>query len=279
MATELSIIIAARWDGYESSPENTAEDRLYTALENNCSLLEGLCFDYEVILADWSPINDYLIKHPQISKLFDRYNIKDLVITKEAIVKNGMNPDKFQEYFAKDAGCRAATKDNILITNHDILLPEETLREVKDLIDNDLGNNFYRSRYRNGIDLYNSKFDDSFLLCGFGGDFLLIKKELFPGYDETNNSHKMGRQGMMDGEILYKMHLDGIKMKELRGGYEHIEHTRNRVIESNRYNKGGYNNPENWGFKDFYKEEISPQLTIIKVPQTIEQDFTSSYGN
>ena len=83
------------------------------------------------------------------------------------------------------------------------------------------------------------------------------------GYDETNFAHRTISQTGMDGEILWNMYNNGMRIKLIPTKYMHINHGKPNPYD-NSYNDKGYINKSNWGFIDYEHDEVSNKLMIIK---------------
>ena len=253
-------------------------DRLYLSVKNNLEILTKLNIEYEYIICEWNPIKDYLINNPKFEKLFRQYNLKDLIIDNSVVKNECLNENIFYEYFAKNAGVRNSNYNNILIINSDIVIPEESFIEIKNIINSDLVDKiFYRLEFREQVnnDLNHIKIESVYypnnpdsVICGYcSGDFLLTKKNNFiefgMGYDETNPKHRTISQTGMDGEILWNMYNNGMRIKLIPTKYMHINHGKPNPYD-NCYNDKGYINKSNWGFIDYKHDKISNKLIIIK---------------
>lgn len=274
---DLSIICANRVDNYEGD----SLGRFIDSVEYNCRSLKTSNINYEYIVVEWSPIDQhYLYYHERTKHLFDEFNIRDVAIDPSVAKKEELHPNKFLEYFAKNAGIRRSIGKAILVTNADIVLTQNMTDEIKSLLDKGLSKtNFYRPHLRTQIhpedkkllwtdELHNPAWADS-IVCGcYSGDFLLTDRNVMinvaQGYDETNDGHRHGFQNAMDGEILFQMHRKGVTLKFLESNYCHLYHSKERQYESRSYNQNGYENKKHWGFINYASlHEVPDKLEIV----------------
>lgn len=266
----ISIITTGRDDNHG---ENFL-GRLYMSITKNIELFHQLGIDYEYIVVEWNPINNPLYKNEKFSSLFTTSNHKDIIVTQSVSEAEGLSSTVFYEYFAKNVGVKNAKYENILLLNSDIIVSKECGENIKQLCLNGLDKNkFYRARYREQLnpdltsilteDCHNPHLPDH-VICGYySGDFLLIDKTTFPGYDETNPNHRTTYQTAMDGEILWNLHKNGVTLEFIESKYSHINHGRNNPYD-NHYNQNGYQNKSDWGFTQYKKEHISENIIVIK---------------
>lgn len=272
----LTIITTGRDDDYGIG----FVSRLAKSITENTKTLDELDVKYEYIISEWNPLKDILLNNPLFEDISNNPNVREVVVTKSVVDSENLDNNAFYEYFAKNAAVRNSRYENLLIINGDIILPKETILQIKSIIDDGFDeNSYYRLRYRVDINSSfeessiidignNSGFDDSHLYAFFSGDFLLIKKSTFiekgNGYDETNEMHRSNaKQSSMDGEILWNLFNNGVKPILLNSKYYHIFHSTSGRILDNVYNKAGYSNKKNWGFID-YEHIIGNKLTFIK---------------
>ena len=267
----LSIITTGRDDNYG---ENFL-DRLYISVNKNIELFHQLNINYEYIIVEWNPINNSLHQNEKFKSIFANTKHKNIIVTQSVSENENLSPTTFYEYFAKNVGVRNALYENILLINSDIIISPECAEDIKNLCLNGLNKNkFYRARYREqlNLDLTHITIEDchkpqypDHIICGYySGDFLLIHKDIFPGYDETNLEHRDNRNhSSMDGEILWKLHKENINLEFINSKYSHINHGKN-VLVNGHYNQNGYKNKLNWGFTQYKKEYINENIIIIK---------------
>lgn len=253
-------------------------DRLRASIKNNIELLHESGIDYEYIICEWNPPKEPLIYHEKFKELFEKFNLKEVIVSNSVVEKEGLNQNIFYEYFAKNAGVRKAKFDNILIINSDIVIPSDSFSIIFEHLKIGLEKDkFYRLEFREQIDndfnfiksesVYYPSNPDS-VICGYcSGDFLLVDKNSFiefgMGYDETNLLHRTISQTGMDGEILWNMYNNGMRIKLLPYNYKHINHGKPNPYD-NHYNDNGYKNKLDWGFVKYENEIVSEKLTYIK---------------
>jgi hypothetical protein len=267
----ISIITTGRDDNYGKN----FLDRLHTSITKNTELFLQFNIEYEYIVVEWNPINNPLYKNEKFSSFFENPNHKNIIVTQSVSEAENLSPTVFYEYFAKNVGVRNSSNDNILILNSDIIVSKECGEAIHQLYLNGLSKDkFYRARYReqlnpdltplNTEDCHKPHYADH-VICGYySGDFLLIHKDIFPGYDETNPHHRDDLfQTSMDGEMLWKLHKEGVNLEFIESKYSHINHGKDNPY-NNHYNQDGYENKTNWGFTQYEKEYISENIIVIK---------------
>lgn len=267
----LSIITTGRDDNYGEK----FIERMVVSLKNTINLLDKHKIQFELLIIDWSPIDDrYLSNNILLSDIKNDNRVKFIVVNKECVEKRGLNPNNFYEYFAKNVGVRQSKYHWLMIKNPDILLSEELVSSISKIILNEENLNlnlFYRFNKRiktnlqnalSGLWIKDKVYDlnvprnlDNHVLGACSGDLLLVSKRIFcdygKGYDESNTIYKSEnlRQSTMDGEILINMHKNGASMHLIQDLYGHIEHGRPfaRLCNS-KYLESHYENIPNWGF-------------------------------
>lgn len=271
---KLSIVTTGRHDDYEGD----SLGRIKESLDYNCRNLTKYGFDFEYIISEWNNINEPLSRGP-LKWLFDQYNnLHDVCISKSVVEAENLNVNRYFEYFAKNAGLRLATKDNVLLLNSDIIMSEELVEEIKSLLDKGLDSGkFYRARNRYQVkvgydieiletkDLHEPFLTDSHVCGSYSGDFLMTTRDKIleaGGYEESTNDVRAGYQTGLDGSCLFNMYHRGMRLEFVNGPYYHIKHEKNRRYDTMGYNQKGYQNPENWGFVK-YPKKIDGNLTII----------------
>lgn len=273
---ELSIVLSNRIDNYEGD----SIGRYIKAYDNNIKILDEADIDWEILSVEWNPIDKYLCDHPRTSHLFENVRHRDLIIDESVSIAENLRTDRFFEYFAKNAGIINATKTNILLTNADILFEKPILEEIKEMTQNSLSkHNFYRARYRTQLnpetlsvletgDLHNPTWADAHICGAYSGDFLLCDRQMLmditQGYDESSENHRCGYQTNMDGEILYKLDNNGIRMQFLKNAYCHIWHSKTRQYDGGGYNGEGYKNKNDWGYRSYDKKTVGKAEVIYK---------------
>lgn len=253
-------------------------DRLYLSINNNLETISKLDIEYEYIICEWNPERDYLINNEKFKPLFEKYNLREVIVSKSVVQNESLNERIFYEYFAKNCGVRNSKYDNILILNSDIIIPKESFEVIVENVKNGLSKDkFYRLEFREQINndltfitsesVYYPSNPDA-VICGYcSGDVLLIDKETFMtkgmGYDETNPAHRTISQTGMDGEILWNLYYRGCTIELMPFPYKHINHGKPHAYDNN-YNDKGYVNKSDWGFINYEHNIISNKLTVIK---------------
>lgn len=262
----ISLITTGRDDDYGGGFLN----RLYTSISKNIENLEAFEIPFEYIVVEWNPERDYLTFNKMFENLFTEKNIKDIVVKKEAVAKEGLNLKKYYEYRSKNVGVRNSRYDNLIILNADIVITNKTMGIIKNLVVNGLDvMKYYRFRYRTIVDdeLNIIRKDDTYApqspdaaICGFfSGDLMLLSKETFiqygEGYDEVSSNHMYGGESGMDGEILWNMYNKGVRVEMFDEEYYHINHHyNNSTNKGGQYNMSGYKNKSDWGLINYDKK-------------------------
>lgn len=99
----------------------------------------------------------------------------------------------------------------------------------------------------------------------FAGDFTLFFKKNFidiaTGYNEGTNIHKTDlRQGNMDAEILYNLHMNGIMTKFINEEYVHLKH---EMPRKDGFLFETYKNSKNWGYSNCKKNKIQENVFCL----------------
>jgi len=269
----ITIITTGRDDDYGQG----FLDRLKKSILTNIQYLEKNKIDYEYIVAEWNPVKNFISQNEDFVEMFKNERLKNVIAMPTVSEKEGLSREVFFEYFAKNLGARMASNDMLLFLNSDIIVSENCFDKIINLCkDKNNKNHFYRARYRgqydNNLNLitvedcHYPRNPDS-IICGYcSGDFLLVHKEIFynvaKGYDETNSNHRKSFQSGMDGEILWNLHKNNITLEFIEEKYFHINHGHPNKVDG-FYNTDGYVNKDNWGFIDYNKNIIKPNLIVI----------------
>jgi len=221
---DLSIVMCGRNDNHGGSYTN----RVSYALKRNGSIFSKGSLSFETLFVEWSPADVRFHEQTSMTAIFDSLNTKHIVVERSVPQKDGLNPEIFYEYFAKNVGIRGASGDYVLLLNTDCYLSEELYQLSEAFIKGKCSGVFCRPSNRISVELSTGKVVSTFNLsatvgidanvCGaYSGDFLLVKKADFinsgKGYDEVNPTHRRNRQTSMDGEILHNLHHDGVFLK------------------------------------------------------------------
>jgi hypothetical protein len=278
---DLSLILTGRDDDYGGN----FIERLHKALQWNMPQLNisDPRLQYEIILVDWNPIDGkYLFENPVLKGTLANLFVKNVIVDQSVLVAEGLNPNTYYEYFAKNAGSRYATGDLFFLTNSDILLTPELIAEINAIHkSDDIEDYFYRTRYRGEITLGSSPRDDypvddlhhpeypDACICGlYSGDASMFTRDTFmnvaTGYNEGEPAHRTDyNQSAMDGEILWNVYKKGKQLKFMDAAYFHIDHGRPNPRDS-FYSHETYENKPNWGFVDYETEQLNGNTTIIR---------------
>ena len=74
-------------------------DRLRASIKNNIELLHESGIDYEYIICEWNPPKEPLIYHEKFKELFEKFNLKEVIVSNSVVEKEGLNQNIFYEYF------------------------------------------------------------------------------------------------------------------------------------------------------------------------------------
>ncbi len=125
---DLSIVFGGRDDNYGE----TFIERLEKALDYNIRLLDKSGLDYEIIAVDYNPIDEkYLHENDLLKSYLNNKRVKNIIVDNTIIVEENLCSTTYYEYFAKNARIRVSTGDFIFVTNSDILLTEDLIKEIK----------------------------------------------------------------------------------------------------------------------------------------------------
>jgi hypothetical protein len=262
----ISFITVSKNDNYD--PDNI--DKIVLSIKNNAINLINRGVDVETILVDWgSDIPLYTeekIKNIEIP-------VKHILVDKSLIAYDGLNPDIFYEYFAKNVGIRNATKDYVMIVNCDTLNSEELSDSIVKFLSYGIDKVYARPTIRiNGLypDFNEYTHYDWIWDKPYGdlnpGDFILFKRsdliDIVQGYDESNTIHRSQKsaQTHMDVEILVQSNIKGIHIFFLNGYITHMHHDKSSRQYDSARNMNGYENRTNWGYCN-----ITPKLILNNV--------------
>jgi len=265
----LSYITVSKNDNYD--PDNI--DKLVLSITNNVVHLVNRGVEVKTILVDWgsdSPL--YLEERIQAIET----PIKHIVVSKETISKDGLNPDIFYEYFAKNVGIRQATKDYVMIVNSDTLNSEELCDSVVDFLSFNVKNVYARPTIRlNGLYPNFNEYThyDTIWDKPYGdlnpGDYVMFNRSelvnIIQGYDESNAVHRNQKsaQTHMDVEILLQANFKNIRIFFLNGYITHMHHDKSDRIYDSTRNYQGYVNRQDWGYNNIEPTKISD--TVYKL--------------
>ena len=276
-----SLILTGRDDRYGG---DDFINRTFLSVSSNIDALTELNVPYEYILAEWSPLNGkYFHKNPVMKRLYEFPTVRGLILEPSLVTADGLDPNDFHEYFAKNAAMRRVKGDFIIMLNADIIIPKELFEEIDAFANTgDTDKLFGRVRFRGQIqrtgqdnyselpedmkDLYEPDHPFGDLVTGYAGDFLFIKTETMQKYDccydELNPLHRTSaRQSGMDGELLINMKRKGLQPAIFQTPYYHINHGKFFPLDG-CYNTQGYESKPNWGYVGC-KERQENNLTFL----------------
>lgn len=260
---DVSFILTGRDDGYTGD----FITRFEVALRKNIEILSRHDLDWEIIVVDYNPINNKLLKdHSQLNSLLSHQKVKNIIIDQSVIIADGLPKNGFYEYFGKNCGALKAEGEFLFLTNADIIISNETVDFIKnDLRKMEYKKSFFRWRYRQDIfsygsiagetlDLLNVQDIDGDICGGYSGDATLFHKDVFvniaTGYNEVDEGHRTpSGQASMDGEILWNLRNKGIETIVLSIVYYHVTHP--RQPKDNSYSRESYVNKSGWGYSNY----------------------------
>ena len=270
---DISYIVASKNDDYDKDNLN----KLILTLNANVIQLMERGIDIEPILIDWcSEVPFHTLD--RIKKEI-KFPINHIYVDKSLLILDGLNPQRFYEFFAKNVGIRQSNNRYILIENSDILNDDELSDSIVKLTKENLNNVYGRPSLR--VNVWYPNIDeythyDTINDKPYGdlnpGDFMLATKDDWiktEGYDETNSTHKTSfRQTHMDVEILFQMISKGMAPYFLNGYYRHMDHNRGGLTSYQQFgnqerNCLGYKNRETWGYSNYVPKKISENVYII----------------
>ena len=115
-------------------------------------------------------------------------------------------------------------------------------------------------------------------ICGaHSGDFLFVERTSLinngKGYNEEDNGHRLSTkwQTGMDGEILWNMYNNGMRLAILDAEYIHIKHGNaaplsnlgTKEVDGHYRMNAHYNNRPNWGYTQYPRQTINDNTVLI----------------
>jgi len=278
----LSIVTHARNDNYGGLDWNGKSyiDRVYEALSANIKSIEKLTIPYEYIIAEWCSSNEYLMNLPRFKELFENNkNLRTVSVKKDVAVKENLNPEQYFEYFAKNAGIRQSTYENLLVINSDIIIYPATMKVINDMVLQSLKDEvLYKFIWRyhgrgphpqeqTGIIKCNEPRHMVHAGGAMAGDIMLMTMNGFiiygHAYDEMDPHHRELSHSGMDTEFCVNWETNGGRIEWIDASYWHINHHHPNVYAKTRV-PTPYKYKSNWGFIDYNISKINDQLTIIE---------------
>jgi len=262
----LSYITVSKNDNYD--PDNI--DKLVLSITNNAGHLINRGVEVETILVDWGSDKPLYLEE-KIQSI--PVSIKHIIVTKDTILNDNLNPNIFYEYFAKNVGIRNASKDTVLIVNSDTLNSEELCDSIVEFLSYNVKNVYARPTIRlNGLypDFNEYTHYDLIWDKPYGdlnpGDFIMFDRDelvnIIQGYDESNSVHRNQKsaQTHMDVEILLQSNFKNIRIFFLNGYITHMHHDKSDRIYDSARNYQGYENRANWGYSNIPQIKISENI-------------------
>jgi hypothetical protein len=251
-------------------------ERIKFAVESNLLLMEKYFNnDFEIIFIDWNPVKEnFLYKNKKLSTIFTNKYVKNIIVSNECVIKEGLNPNGFYEYRGKNVGIRHSNGEFILISNPDDVISEELIKEMFYRINED--NKYYRCDWRIDVD-HNLKeinrgnsfpkngiLADEVLGTPASGDFTATSKNIFlkiGGFAEIKSN---GNESMLDGRLIFNLYYNNVMPIKLNGNILHLDHKKhNRNGSDNNNWKSRYTNPTNWGLYNYDLKHIENNIYIL----------------
>ncbi len=256
---DITYIVPSKNDNYD--PQNL--DKLILSTNTNVGQLLNLGLDVEAIMVDWcSEVPFHTLDR---IKNDVKVPINHVYVDKSLLVAEGLNPNRYYEYFAKNVGIRRANSRYVLIENSDIINDEDLAKSINIVVKEGKDHVYFRPTLRvnvwyPNIDEYThyNTIDDKPNGDLNPGDFMMATKTDWltaQGYDETNIGHRgEKRQTNMDVEMLHQFNRCGMPVYFIEGYYRHMDHERGGLtaeqqfgISASTRNLNGYNNCSSWG--------------------------------
>jgi hypothetical protein len=282
----VSVIMAGRDDDYGNQANKGIRNLTFTPvpylerLANTVKKFDNgfkeIGVTAEIIIVDWSPTK-FLFENPIIEKICIGRNVRFVVVARSMVKKMNLNPDGFDEFFAKNVGIRSAIGEYVLLTNSDAWPDKRLFSSILIFLRSNFSTYYGRPHSRIDLDQTNKPTGegltfnnchglDGILGTAAAGDFVLTKRNnilLVGGYNETIKRKKTKtRQAGLDGQLLMNLYLQGILPKKLEGSILTFDH--NKIL---RHDYGvpqiSYINNANWGLANYSREYLSPNAVLI----------------
>lgn len=277
---DISIIMGVKNDSYGGN----YRERTTSAILRNLENFKKADFSYEFIVVDWnSPVPFNTIE--PLSIFFSDSHVKTIYVPGDVMMLEGLNPNTYYEYFAKNVGLRNARGKYTLITNSDIFLSDVGVTQLGTLLKINLSNIYVRPPTRYRIDKDCIKEIEPLHLTptiqgtDASGDFVLcLTDEAINkgrGFDESDIRHKTNLPHMhMDGEFVMNMYHNGMRPIIQEVQYYHIEHERHTEVDLSTPYWKPYENTETWGMVNYphvYNKETNMTVVVptFKVEATL----------
>jgi hypothetical protein len=281
----VSVVMSGRDDNYGNIPDEGIRDlaftpipyidRLANTIEKFDSGFKKIGVTAEIIIVDWAPTK-FLFENPTISRVCRESNVRFVIVTRSMVRKMKLNPNGFDEFFAKNIGIRNAIGDFILLTNSDAWPDQRLFRSIREFLQLNLSSFYGRPHSRIDLDAtnkptgeglsFNEDNLDGVLGTAAAGDFVLTKRvniSLVGGYNESGTRKStITRQAGLDGQLLMTLYLRGIKPKKLQGSILTYDHNKIQRLDYGVPHKT-YTNNSKWGLSDQSLQYLSPNVTII----------------
>ena len=281
----VSVIMAGRDDNYGNIPDEGIRDlaftpipyidRLANTIEKFDSGFKKIGVTAEIIIVDWAPTK-FLFENPTISRICHERNVRFVIVTRSMVRKMKLNPNGFDEFFAKNIGIRSAIGDFILLTISDAWPDQKLFQSIRNFLQLNLSSFYGRPHSRIDLDALNQAtgegitFNDNNLDGVLGtaaaGDFVITKRvniSLVGGYNESGTRKSTRtRQAGLDGQLLMTLYLRGIKSKKLQGSILTFDHNKIQRFDYGVPHKT-YTNNSNWGLSNQPLEYLTPNVTVI----------------
>jgi hypothetical protein len=267
-----------------------AMEKISYCMKKNHALMTAGGFDVDYLFVDWgSERAKSMCNEPLLSKLpFLRF----IYVTREVLSKEGYNPERMLEFYAKNVVIRNVDTEYILLLNDDIYFTPSIVQKLKGLITSEQQNFYARPWYKVSHD-YNleENFEGDKMVIreeypiakpelgpseGSVGDFLFAHTETLKsagGFNEVENKKFDGKHSHMDRGFCRKLLVYGVQpIIWWDEKIFHLHHHHGYTVEPPSVTwplpvdgscNGNFYNPPNWGLADYKHEKVSDKLMVI----------------
>lgn len=229
----------------------------------------------EIVIVDCAPTK-FLFENAIIAKVCHQRNIRFIIVTRSMVRRMRLNPNGFDEFFAKNVGIRGAIGEYVLLTNSDAWPDQSLFDSISTFLKSNLSSYYGRPHSRIDLDQTNQPIGegltfhnrnlDGILGTPAAGDFVLTKTTnvlQVGGYNESGKrKFTRTRQAGLDGQLLMNLYIQGVLPKKLKGSIVTYDH--NKIL---RHDYGvpqkSYVNNANWGLWDKPRDYIRPNVISV----------------
>lgn len=296
---QLSIVTAVRNKDYGGDVKQGGRiynvgvdfvDRFHRAVKANAELFITHGIQWEWIIVDWASPGAPMWKNERVASMLTDPRFVNIVVPESVAAAEGLQPaNGFFEHFAKNVGLRHAHGDYVLILNGDVILSNQLMHSIVEVLKSGDARHYWRPRLHVDVNPKTGDIlkevalddpnvgDDACVAANYGGNFLLARRgtliAIARGFDEQSHVHRIEHthRSAMDGEILWNMYLQGVKVEYLDGGYIHLFH--GKAPEGHVYNTKGYSNSRTWGLMEYdrYSRSGSNVIDFLPTKQLYEE--------